>query len=395
MENRARWPSAEARDAVFWGASTPLDWGSAMPLGASPMPCPRIPSPMRSLLSILITAAVLAAPAAAQCWTNSLWHGLSGLPSTSNGGYGNVDLSGAYFVSPGVLRLDNNANTSTGQGFSAPTQLDEPPLLIVEGETRWISGTNTVGLATTSQVTIHTTAFPVLQVSLESDRIALRRGNTTIGERLTNWSGFHSWRVEVEVATDTARFFVDGQMLGEMVGIPFAGSGQLRITWGNVIKTFTSNAVSDWKRFSFNAAYTLEIGTYCEGKLGSNGCVPEIGWTGFPNLSSIGPFEITLAEVPATTYGILAYSIDQSASAPVQGGYRCIGGTRIFRTPVQFASSSLGMCGDGLIRYNFRDAYASNMLLALGTSVYAQWFYRDPAGGGWGLSNGLQFTICQ
>ncbi|QDV06473.1 hypothetical protein Poly30_19830 [Planctomycetes bacterium Poly30] len=349
---------------------------------------------MRSLLTVLVASVVLAVPAAAQCWTNSLWHGLSGLPSTANGGYGNVDLSGASMVSPGVMRLDNNANTGNGQAFPCPTQLDEPPFMVIEGETRWISGTNTVGLATTTQVSIHTTAFPVLQLSFEADRLALKRGNFIVGERLTDWSQFHSWRVEIEVATDTARFFVDGQMLGEMVGIQFGGASQLRITWGNVIKTFTTNAVSDWKRFSFNAAYTSEIGTYCEGKSGSNGCVPEIGWTGFPNLSSIGPFEITLAEVPATTYGILAYSIDQAAAAPFQGGYRCIGGTRIFRTPVQFAALSGGTCDDGLIRYDFRDAYASNMALAQGTSVYAQWFYRDPAGGGWGLSNGLQFTIC-
>ena len=70
------------------------------------------------------------------------------------------------------------------------------PFMTVEGETRWIAGTNTAGLNTTAQVSIHTTAFPVLQVSFEPNRIALLRGVTAIGVLATDWSQFHSWRVE-------------------------------------------------------------------------------------------------------------------------------------------------------------------------------------------------------
>lgn len=346
---------------------------------------------------LALLALVTSAPSAhAQCWSNSLWQGLSGFPSPTNGGYPAVDLRASTLVAPDTLRIDNALATSgVGSGFSTPTQQIEPPLLVIEGETRLVSGTNSVGLPTIAQVSIRTTAFPILQLSFEHGRIALMRGQLIVGEAFVDTTLFHSWRVEIEVATDTARFWLDGQLRGAMSNIASPGASQLTITWGNIITVFSPDAISEWRRFSFNAAYSSPISTYCVAKLNSTGCTPRIGWTGFPNLSAVGPFEITLTEVPPVTYGILAYSIDQAAAVPFSGGYRCIGGTRIYRTPISFASAQAqGVCDVGLMRYRFSDEYQTNAFLVIGTPVYAQWFYRDPNAGGWGLSDGLQFTVC-
>jgi hypothetical protein len=50
--------------------------------------------------------------------------------------------------------------------------------------------------------------------------------------------------------------------------------------------------------------------------------------------------------------------------------------------------------GGGRLTYRFSDLYGQHPALGTGTTVFAQWFYRDPASQGWGLSEGLKFTIC-
>jgi hypothetical protein len=139
-----------------------------------------------------------------------------------------------------------------------------------------------------------------------------------------------------------------------------------------------------------------DVATYCTAKTSSQGCAPSIGWTGLPSASLASPFEIHASSVLNNKPGILFYGF-QPAAVPFQGGFLCV-------QPPQTRTAVQGSGGNpppddcsGAYRFDFRERIqaGADPSLVVGATVYAQYWYRDPASASFptGLTNALHFTI--
>lgn len=139
--------------------------------------------------------------------------------------------------------------------------------------------------------------------------------------------------------------------------------------------------------------------TYCTGKLNSANCVPAMGWTGTPTLTSgSNNFHIRATNVINQRSGLFFWGFS-SAAAPFLGGTLCVS-QPVVRTGVQTSGGSpTGInCNTGVYDYHFTQAYAAANALQLGTDYYGQYWMRDPQnldGTGAALSNGLHFRFVQ
>jgi len=145
---------------------------------------------------------------------------------------------------------------------------------------------------------------------------------------------------------------------------------------------------------------------YCVGKVNSAGCLPDIGSFGVePSASgaAAGAFNITGSNILCNKTGLLLTSITGAAELPFGGGTRCVGSFK--RSPGQNSGCAGGApCGgDFILDFNaWIDTIpaASPYFVPLhtpGTSVWVQWYYRDPgfaAPNNVGLTNAMHFTMC-
>lgn len=135
---------------------------------------------------------------------------------------------------------------------------------------------------------------------------------------------------------------------------------------------------------------------YCDPKLASAGCLPSIGSTGICRATSATPFEITATEVLSQQFGFLFYGLARN-EIPFFGGALCVKGP-LYRTHVQNSGGTGPADCTGTYSYDFNALVQSggNPLLVPGASVYAQYWYRDPALGGdepVGVTDAITFTI--
>lgn len=135
--------------------------------------------------------------------------------------------------------------------------------------------------------------------------------------------------------------------------------------------------------------------SYCTAKVSAAGCLPAIGSSGIPSVSSGAPFLVTCSNVPPQRTGVMIYSFGP-ADWPFLGGRRCIA-TPSRRTPPRQSGGSLALACDGAFAFDFnawRMAGADPNLF-VGRLVFAQYWFRDSgASFGAGLSDGLQFALC-
>jgi len=137
---------------------------------------------------------------------------------------------------------------------------------------------------------------------------------------------------------------------------------------------------------------------YCTAKTNSQGCVPQIAASGSASATSAAPFTISGTNVINQRSGLLFYGFTQGASL-FQGGTKCIAGSPK-RTQLVDSGGNPGAddCSGVLaIDFNARIQSGIDPALFAGSTVFAQWWYRDgadPQGFGTGLSNALQFRIC-
>jgi len=135
--------------------------------------------------------------------------------------------------------------------------------------------------------------------------------------------------------------------------------------------------------------------SYCTAKTNSLGCAPQVGASGCPSASSSLPFVISCSQVITNRPGLLFYGYGAAAS-PFQGGFLCVLPPTV-RTPVQ--SSGGGPPPDtcaGLYAFDMNawTQGGNDSYLVAGTTVYAQYWMRDPASPSTtGLSNALSFTV--
>ena len=141
--------------------------------------------------------------------------------------------------------------------------------------------------------------------------------------------------------------------------------------------------------------YTNFASTYCVPKTNSQGCIPAIGYSGVPSVTGPDNFLITATNVLNNKTGILLWS-QTSANTPFFGGTLCVGG-EIRRTPAQNSRGNAPPddCS-GTYSFHFSQPYMVPHLLGGGSTVYAQYWSRDPgfaSPNNLGLTNGLHFTI--
>ncbi len=136
---------------------------------------------------------------------------------------------------------------------------------------------------------------------------------------------------------------------------------------------------------------------YCTAKVNSQGCTPATGWTGAPSASSAAPFTVEATFVINNKNGILFYGSSGPATVPFQGGTLCAA-PPITRTPVQLSGGNPppdDCSGSFSFDFNAWIQGGSDPELGPGVRVNAQYWYRDPAASfGSGLSDAIEFTIC-
>jgi hypothetical protein len=148
--------------------------------------------------------------------------------------------------------------------------------------------------------------------------------------------------------------------------------------------------------YPFEPDYCGPFGKYCSAKTNSQGCPPEIAWSGNPSLSGPDDFLVTASQELNHRSGFLLWSTT-SASNFVLGGILCVAAFK--RTPSQDSGGTALPTIDcsGHYQYHFSHAYMDKHQLIVGTTVYVQYFARDPFhvdGTGTSLSDALKFTIC-
>jgi hypothetical protein len=136
--------------------------------------------------------------------------------------------------------------------------------------------------------------------------------------------------------------------------------------------------------------------SYCIAKTNSLGCTPTIGSTGVPSMSGANNFFVTASSVRNNKTGILLWG-GSSASTPFFGGTLCIAAP-IVRTPTQASGGTQGPddCSGGY-SFHFTQAYLASQFLSAGSTVYAQYWSRDPGfspPNNIGLTDALRFTVC-
>jgi hypothetical protein len=138
--------------------------------------------------------------------------------------------------------------------------------------------------------------------------------------------------------------------------------------------------------------------TYCTAKINSQGCTPSIGWTGESSLSlsSTTPFTITAANVINQKGGLLYFGAAGRSAIPFQGGFKCVRFPAL-RTPPRSSGGNVGpddCSGAYAIDFTPWISGSNNELLAVGVTVDAQWWSRDPASASTtGLTDALEFEI--
>lgn len=192
----------------------------------------------------------------------------------------------------------------------------------------------------------------------------------------------------------THKLLSTGATNGDHIGESVAVAGSLIVIGSASHNTIGSNSGSTF-------AYDLMSlpscpATYCIAKIASPGCIPAIGFTGSPSVSSNGLFRIVATNVVNRKLGLMIYGT-QPAASPFLGGTLCIGGA------LQ-RSSALSSFGNPASVNDCSGALAFNMQawiqsgndpsLVAGQQVFAQFWFRDGLSTfGAGLTDALSFVI--
>lgn len=123
--------------------------------------------------------------------------------------------------------------------------------------------------------------------------------------------------------------------------------------------------------------FDLQPAAYCAAKVNSRGCTPSIAWSGQTSLS--GPDDLTVAatSVLSSQFGMFFFGRAPS-STPFLGGTLCVR-SPLERTPVQLATGSPPPSDcTGTYSIAITHAWLAQHGFAPGTTLYGQWFSRDP-----------------
>jgi len=137
------------------------------------------------------------------------------------------------------------------------------------------------------------------------------------------------------------------------------------------------------------------VESYCTPKQNSLGTWPVIDVRGAPDLQGYDDFRIVADHVPNRQAGLLLWGY-AGAAIPVYSALLCVRPPMV-RMPVQSSGGSgTGYDDTGTYSQPFPHTYLMAKGLTTGTTVYAQYWFRDPAqsdGSRVGLTGGIKFTI--
>lgn len=173
-------------------------------------------------------------------------------------------------------------------------------------------------------------------------------------------------------------------------------AGSPCINTGNPAAPLDPNGTrADMGAYPFDPNYCPTPVVYCTAKTNSQGCVPQIGWTGTPTLSGADDFFVRATNVINLKSGLLFWG-RAAASQPFQGGTKCVASPSV-RTSLSNSGGNAGPddCS-GTYSFHVSHAYMTASAMFAGNTIYAQWWTRDPASlpSLTGLTAGLRFTIC-
>jgi plastocyanin len=135
---------------------------------------------------------------------------------------------------------------------------------------------------------------------------------------------------------------------------------------------------------------------YCQAKVNSQGCTPQIGSSGHASASEPDPFAISAAQVLNNKSGIFFYGLSGQLAAPFQGGTMCVAPPRR-RTPVQGSGGNPppdDCSGAFSFDFNALIQGGSNPSLVPGVHVNGQYWYRDPqTASTTGLTDAIEFAV--
>lgn len=176
-------------------------------------------------------------------------------------------------------------------------------------------------------------------------------------------------------AQNTTQAFSTGLRIGpQLLGSVFNdASFLLDLPAGTTLDAY--NAVSVWcvlAGFSFGNGHFVAVppATYCSAKQNSQGCTPQVGYSGSPSATSTGAFTIVATQMINSKAGLLLYG-HNGANLPFSGSVLCIGAP-LRRTGVQNSGGNMAVADcSGSYGFDFRAEIqsGSNPMLLPGTSV--------------------------
>lgn len=136
--------------------------------------------------------------------------------------------------------------------------------------------------------------------------------------------------------------------------------------------------------------------TYCTAKANSQGCAPQIGWSGSPTLSAPDDFVVRATSVVNQKPGVMLWGPSQAAF-PFQNGWLCVGPPIVRSALLSSGGNAPPDDCSGVLSLALTQALMLQQGWAAGTHVFAQFWSRDPLhpdGSATSLSDALHFQVC-
>jgi hypothetical protein len=168
------------------------------------------------------------------------------------------------------------------------------------------------------------------------------------------------------------------------------------IDTGDPTHTDPDGSRMDMGAFPYRASECLPPIVYCPaGQSADPVCTPSISISGIARVGAASGCTIAAGHVPGQRMGLVFYGLSGASQVPWGTSYSCVTPPRQ-RTPAQSSGGTAGLC-NGLVGVDFNSwLHANGDPLTLGTVVWAQVWYRDPAAvKSTNFSNAVRFMMCQ